>query len=88
MAYIYRTKGTCSRQIAVELDGDVIRGVEFTGGCDGNLKGIAKLVAGMTVEQVASMLSGTKCGPRSTSCPDQLAIAVREAYSAQIKKEA
>lgn len=87
MAYIYRTRGTCSRQIFVELDGDVIKKVEFVGGCDGNLTGIAKIVEGMTVEQVAGKLAGTKCGPRPTSCPDQLAIAVREAYrSAQAKQ--
>lgn len=80
MAYIYKTKGTCSQQIAVELDGDIIKKVEFVGGCNGNLTGISKIVEGMTVTHVAEKFRGTKCGTRSTSCPDQLAIAVLEAY--------
>lgn len=87
MAYVYLTKGTCSRQIAVELEGNIIRSVEFSGGCDGNLTGLSKLVEGMTVEQVVAKLAGTKCGPRPTSCPDQLAMAVREAYSERMKNE-
>ena len=86
MAYHYQTKGTCSRAIDIELDGDVIRSVEFTGGCNGNTKGIAKLVVGMTVDQVERLLGGTTCGIKSTSCPDQLAIAVRRAYEAQNRK--
>ncbi len=86
MAYHYLTRGTCSRSIDVELDGDVVRSVEFTGGCSGNLKGISRLVAGMTVEQVENMLKGTTCGMKPTSCPDQLAIAVRQAYEAQKAK--
>jgi len=85
MSYIYKTKGTCSSQIKVDLDGNIIKSVEFTGGCNGNLKGISKIVQNMTVEDVVSKLSGVKCGYKSTSCPDQLSIAVQEAYNAQHK---
>ena len=63
-----------------ELDGDRVKNVHFVGGCDGNLKAVAKLVDGMTVEQIETMLRGNTCGPRPTSCADQLAIAVQEAY--------
>ena len=77
MDYTYRTKGTCSREISFELDGDRVKNVHFVGGCDGNLKAVAKLVDGMTVEQIETMLRGNTCGPRPTSCADQLAIAVR-----------
>nr|WP_317412503.1 TIGR03905 family TSCPD domain-containing protein [uncultured Solibaculum sp.] len=79
MEYIYRPKGVCSRSIRLELEGDVIRSVQFEGGCHGNLQGIAKLVEGMTADQVEQKLSGIKCGMRKTSCPDQLAQAVRKA---------
>lgn len=83
MTYVYKTKGTCSRSITVELDGDIIKSVSFEGGCNGNLKGISRLVEGMTVEQVEKLLSGVTCGFKPTSCPDQLAKAVREAADAQ-----
>lgn len=83
MSYIYKTKGTCSSIIEVELDGNIVKKVKFTGGCNGNLKGIASLVEGMTVEQVSERLSGITCGFKRTSCPDQLAKAVAEAYSKQ-----
>ena len=76
MEHIYRTKGTCSREISFELDGDKVRNVHFVGGCDGNLKAVSKLVDGMSVAQ----LRGNTCGPRSTSCADQLAVAVQQAY--------
>lgn len=81
MVYTYKTKGTCSRQITFELDGNIVKNVEFTGGCNGNLKGIATLVDGMTVEEVTKKLSGMTCGFKSTSCPDQLAVAINEAYN-------
>ncbi len=80
MDYTYRTKGTCSREISFELDGDRVKNVHFVGGCDGNLKAVSKLVDGMSVAQIEALLRGNTCGPRSTSCADQLAIAVREAY--------
>ena len=73
MEHIYRTKGTCSREISFELDGDKVRNVHFVGGCDGNLKAVSKLVDGMSVAQIEAL-------PRSTSCADQLAVAVQQAY--------
>ncbi len=82
MRYTYKTKGTCSSQIEFDINGDVITNVAFTGGCNGNLKGICSLVDGLTVEQIETKLKGTKCGFKPTSCPDQLSIAVREAYKA------
>ena len=71
--FTYRTKGTCSSQIELELDGNVVHNVKFTGGCDGNLKAIPKLVEGMTVEEIESRISGIHCGFKNTSCGDQLA---------------
>ncbi len=75
----FKTTGVCSKQIDFELDGDVIRSVQFTGGCNGNLTGIGALVEGMQIDDAINRLSGIKCGPRSTSCPDQLSIALSEA---------
>ncbi len=83
MTYTYKTKGTCSSQITFELDGDTVRNVKFYGGCNGNLKGIANLVDGMKVEDVKNKLAGVTCGFKSTSCPDQLAKAITEAYSGE-----
>ena len=77
--FTYRTKGTCSSQIELELDGNVVHNVKFTGGCDGNLKAIPKLVDGMTVEEIESRISGIHCGFKNTSCGDQLAKACRAA---------
>ena len=71
--------GTCSRQIDVELDNDIIRSVRFTGGCDGNTQGVAALVRGMKVEEAIARLEGIDCRGRGTSCPDQLARALRQA---------
>jgi len=81
--YDYKTKNTCSSMISLDMDGDVVRNVRFTGGCNGNLQGVSKLVDGMTVDQIESKLSGIRCGMKPTSCPDQLAKAVREAKEAQ-----
>lgn len=78
----YATRGVCARSIDVELDGDVVSHVEFYGGCNGNLKAISKLVQGMTVDQVCEILEGNTCGPRSTSCADQLCKALRQAQGA------
>ncbi len=83
MQYHYKTKGTCSTDIVVELEGDVVRGVSFTGGCHGNLQGVARLVEGLTVAEVEEKCGGIRCGRKPTSCPDQLARAVREALNAQ-----
>lgn len=81
--YSYKTHGTCSRQIDVELDGDVIKSVEFHGGCNGNLKGISAMAIGKTVDEVVTTLEGIRCGMRTTSCPDQLTKALRAAQKAQ-----
>lgn len=77
----YTPHGVCSRLIHVELsdDGKTVENVAFTGGCNGNLKAISKLVAGMPVEQVVKILAGNTCGPRPTSCADQLTRALTEA---------
>lgn len=78
MVYQYQTHGTCSRIINIDVDGGIIRKVEFKGGCDGNLQGIAKLVEGMKITDVATRLEGILCGTKSTSCPDQLSKALRQ----------
>ena len=83
MIYEYTTKGTCSRKITLELEGKTIKHVEFEGGCNGNLKGISKLVEGMDMDFVIERFSGNTCNNKPTSCPDQLAIALREAYAAE-----
>ena len=80
MQYNYKTKGVCAMKINFNLEGNVVSNVSFLGGCNGNLKAISKLVDGMTVEEIESKLKGNRCGFKSTSCADQLAIAVREAY--------
>lgn len=80
MRYTYYPSGVCSRKIDFDIDGDVISNVSFTGGCNGNLKAVSKLVDGMTVDKIESILRGNQCGMRGTSCADQFAIAVREAY--------
>lgn len=80
MNYTYKTKGTCSSQINFDINGDIITNVSFTGGCNGNTKGVASLVDGLTVTQIEERLKGIECGMRRTSCVDQLAIAVREAF--------
>ena len=82
MDYTYNTYMTCSSQILFHIEDDVITNIRFIGGCNGNLKAIAKLVDGWTVDKIESYLRGNTCGPRPTSCADQLAIAVREAYNA------
>lgn len=87
MKYFYKTKHTCSTKISFDIDvNDVVTNIEFTGGCDGNLKAIPKLIDGWTAKQIADKLVGTTCGRRHTSCADQLAKAVLEAAE-QVKKE-
>lgn len=81
--FSYTPRGVCSRQINVELDGDIIEHVDFVGGCNGNLKAIGKLVQGKSVEEVASLLEGNTCGPRPTSCTDQMVKALRAARAVQ-----
>ena len=75
---IYYTSGTCSQAILTEIDGDTITRVQFVGGCSGNTPGIAALVAGMKIEDAISRLEGIDCAGRGTSCPDQLAKALRK----------
>ena len=79
MKYSYRTMGTCSSRIDFELEDGILKNVQFTGGCNGNLKGIASLGEGMKAEDVIKKLEGTKCGFKQTSCPDQLANALKAA---------
>ncbi len=75
---VYNTKSVCSRRINIEVDGDRIISVKFEGGCAGNTQGVAALVAGMSIDEAISRLEGIKCGFKPTSCPDQLAIALKE----------
>ena len=78
MQYEYTTKGTCSRSILFDVEDGKVKNVQFIGGCNGNLKGIAALVEGLSVEEVISRIEGITCGMKSTSCPDQLAQALKE----------
>lgn len=80
MHYDYATKDVCSQVISFDIQDDVITNIRFVGGCNGNLKAISKLVDGWTVKKIVSYLRGNTCGPRPTSCADQLAIAVQQAY--------
>ena len=77
MQYEYKTFGTCSQRILFEVEGNIVKNVQFIGGCNGNLKGISSLVEGMKVDEVISRLAGTTCGLKETSCPDQLARALK-----------
>lgn len=85
MHYEYKTENTCTQLISFDIEGDVVKNIEFMGGCNGNLKAIAKLVDGWTVNKIEEMLLGNTCGRRPTSCADQLAIAVRKAYNESVK---
>ena len=82
MQYTYKTKGTCSQMINFEVVDGKVTNVQFLGGCNGNLKGIGALVEGMSVDEVISRVEGIKCGMKATSCPDQLAQALKEAKNA------
>lgn len=81
--YTFRPKGVCSTRIDIELDGDTIKQIDFWGGCNGNLKAISKLVAGMKVDDVAAILEGNTCGMKGTSCADQMVKGLREAQNLQ-----
>ena len=79
MKAVYYPKGVCSRMVEIEIGEDnKIESIEFTGGCNGNLQGVSKLAIGRPAEEVADLLEGTKCGMKNTSCPDQLAAAIRK----------
>ena len=79
MQYEYKTKGTCSQRILFDVENGKVKNVQFIGGCNGNLKGIAALVEGMDVDAVIERVQGITCGMKKTSCPDQLAKALRDA---------
>lgn len=81
MQYEYKTKGTCSQRIFFEIEGGKLKNVQFLGGCNGNLKGICALVEGMDANEVVKRVEGIQCGMKPTSCPDQLAKALKEALS-------
>ena len=77
--YQYKTKGTCSQMIYFDVENNKVKSVQFMGGCNGNLKGIASLVEGMDIDEAISRMEGITCGFKKTSCPDQLAQALKEA---------
>ena len=77
MKSVYITKGTCSSSIEIEVDDGIVKSVEFTGGCNGNLQGISRMVTGMKVSDVIERLEGIRCGNKPTSCPDQLTNALK-----------
>ena len=81
MQFEYKTKGTCSQYINFEIEDNKLKNVQYIGGCNGNLKGISKLVEGMDVSEVIARLEGTTCGMKNTSCPDQLAQALKQAQN-------
>lgn len=82
MRYEYKTENVCAQIISFDIEGNIIKDIEFYGGCNGNLKAISTLLDGWSVEQIEEKLLGNTCGRRPTSCADQLARAVREAYNA------
>lgn len=78
MKYEYTPSGVCSRKMIIEVEDGIVKDLQVVGGCNGNLQGISSLVKGMTIEEVIKRLDGIRCGMRSTSCPDQLARALKE----------
>ena len=81
MSHSYKTKGVCSMQINFDIKDNKVHNVKFLGGCSGNTQGVAALVEGMDVNDAISRMKGIKCGPRATSCPDQLATALEQALN-------
>lgn len=81
MKFNYRTQGTCARSISFDLEDGIVKNISFEGGCNGNLKGISALAEGKTADEVIASLSGIRCGFKSTSCPDQLARALKDALN-------
>lgn len=86
MDHVYRTRNVCSTDIYFTLEGKYVRNIRFVGGCNGNLKAIARIVDGWTVDEIVEKLGGNTCGRRYTSCADQLSIAVREAYEEENRR--
>ena len=83
MQYEHKNNGTCSRSILFEIEDGKVKNVQYIGGCNGNLKGISALVEGMNIDDVIARLEGTTCGMKATSCPDQLAQALKKAKEAE-----
>lgn len=83
MKFKYKTTGTCSSTILFELDDNKVHNVEFIGGCSGNTQGVSRLIEGMDAKEAIARIEGIHCGPRATSCPDQLACALKKALSEQ-----
>ena len=81
MKYEYRTSGTCSRSIYIDVEDGIVKDVEIVGGCNGNIKGLIALVKGMNAQEAVERMQGITCGFKATSCPDQLALAIKEAIS-------
>lgn len=81
MVYTRKNQGVCSRSTTVVIEDGIIKDVEMIGGCSGNIKGLIALVKGMDAKEAAERMRGIKCGPKATSCPDQLAIAIQEALA-------
>lgn len=79
MTYNYRPQGVCARGLSFEIEDNIVKNIEFTGGCSGNTKGVAALAEGMDANELIERLNGIRCGFKSTSCPDQLAKAVAKA---------
>ncbi|MEE1054127.1 MAG: TIGR03905 family TSCPD domain-containing protein [Acutalibacteraceae bacterium] len=84
MKFTYTTSGVCSKSIDIEVENGVVKGVSFLGGCNGNLKGIGELVKGMSIDDVIAKLENIKCGFKNTSCPAQLANALKEYKNGQV----
>ena len=78
MTYEVKTRGVCARSIIIDVEGDTVHSVRFIGGCNGNTQGVARLVEGMTIDEVIERLANIDCGGRGTSCPDQLAQALQK----------
>ena len=85
MEHIFRPRGVCSQLMRVEIENGIIKDVEVKGGCDGNLKGISRLVVGMDAREAISRMEGIRCGFKATSCPDQLSKALRECLEKEAK---
>lgn len=85
MTYEYVPQGVCSRKIYIEIEEDIIKDVSFVGGCSGNTQGVARLCIGRNVDEIIDVLSGIKCGPKPSSCPDQLANALKLVKAGKLK---
>ena len=87
MEFTYRPRGVCSQLMEIEVEGDKIKHVKVTGGCSGNLQGISRLVEGMDIKEAISRMEGIRCGFKPTSCPDQLAKALKQCLEAEAEEE-